>query len=114
MLYGLWEVGRITEVQNVVWNSGREAARDASLGQDNLATVAQNLLVYLQSAEPTAFGAGHATNMIAPVISMSANTYGYTCWDTVANRELFTLTFTDITDSTVTDWEYLIFTARKK
>src|SRR5438876_6588751 len=66
VLYGLWEVGRITEVQNVVWNSGREAARDASLGQDNLATVAQNLLVYLQSAEPTAFGAGHATNMISP------------------------------------------------
>jgi Flp pilus assembly protein TadG len=103
VLYGLWEVGRITEVQNVVWNSGREAARDASLGQDNLATVAQNLLVYLQSAEPTAFGAGHATNMIAPVITMPANTYGFTCWDTVANRELFTMTFTDITNSSVTD-----------
>jgi Flp pilus assembly protein TadG len=103
VLYGLWEVGRITEVQNVVWNSGREAARDASIGQDNLAVVAQNLLVYLQSAEPTAFGAGHATNMIAPVITMAPNTYGYTCWDTVANRELFTMTFTDITNPAVSD-----------
>lgn len=103
VLYGLWEVGRITEVQNVVWNSGREAARDASLGQDNLSIVAQNLLVYLQSAEPSAFGAGHATNMIAPVITMPANTYGFTCWDTVANRELFTMTFTDITNPSVSD-----------
>src|SRR5262249_2213581 len=88
VLYGLGEVGRITEVQNVVWNSGREAARDASLGQDNLSVVADNLRIYLQSAEPTAFGAGHATQMISPVISLPPNTYGFTCWDTVANREL--------------------------
>ncbi len=103
ILWGLWEVGRIVEVQNVVWNSGREAARDASLGQDNLAIVADNLRVYLQSAEPNAFGAGHATSMIAPVITLPANTYGYTCWDTTANRELFTMTFSDMTDPTVTD-----------
>src|SRR4051812_48842180 len=81
VLYGVWEVGRMTEVQNVVWNSGREGARDASLGQDNLAIVANNLLVYLQSAEPTAFGKGHTTSMIAPVISLAPNVYGYTCWD---------------------------------
>ena len=40
ILAGLWEVGRITEVQKVMWNSAREAARDASLGEDNLQTVA--------------------------------------------------------------------------
>ena len=56
ILTGLWEVGRITEVAEVMWNSAREAARDASLGQDNLQTVATNLLTYLQGAEPTAFG----------------------------------------------------------
>src|SRR5262245_18487954 len=103
VLYGVWEVGRMTEGQNVVWHSGREAARDASLGQDNLAVVANNLLVYLQSAEPTAFGKGHATSMIAPVISMAPSFYGYTCWDSVANRELFTVTFTDITNPAITD-----------
>jgi Flp pilus assembly protein TadG len=32
LLLGLWEVGRITEVGNVMWNSSREGARDASLG----------------------------------------------------------------------------------
>ena len=102
VLTGLWEVGRITEVSGVMWNSAREAARDASLGEDNLQTVTKDpltgtvtggLLYYLQSAEPTAFGQGHLTTMIAPVISLPANTTGYTCWDNTANRELFTITF---------------------
>jgi Flp pilus assembly protein TadG len=103
LLFGLWEVGRITEVTQVMWNSARESARDASLGQDNLLTVANNLLTYLQSAEPTAFAQGHSTTMKAPVVTLPANTYGYTCWDTTANRELFTVTFKDYTTTTVTD-----------
>jgi Flp pilus assembly protein TadG len=93
VLTELWEVGRITQVAAVMWNSAREAARDASLGQDNLQTVTTNLLTYLQSAEPTAFGQGHQTTVIAPVISLPANTTGYTCWDSTANRELFTMSF---------------------
>jgi Flp pilus assembly protein TadG len=103
LLLGLWEVGRITEVSNVMWNSAREASRDASLGQANLQAVANNLLTYLQGAEPTAFAQGHSTQLIAPVISLPINTYGYTCWDTTANRELFTMTFTDVTNPAVTD-----------
>ena len=103
LLLGLWEVGRITEVQNVMWNSCREGARDGSTGQTNLLSVASNLLIYLQGAEPTAFAQGHATSMIAPVVTLPANTYGYTCWDTTANRELFTMTFTDVTNPNVTD-----------
>jgi Flp pilus assembly protein TadG len=103
LLFGLWEVGRITEVTQVMWNSARESARDASLGQDNLLTVANNLLTYLQSAEPTAFAQGHATTMKAPVVTLPANTTGYTCWDTTANRELFTMTFSDATTTSVTD-----------
>jgi Flp pilus assembly protein TadG len=107
VLTGLWEVGRITQVAEVMWNSAREAARDASLGQDplNNATpnVTTNLLGYLQSAEPSAFGYGHSTTVIAPVISLPANTTGWTCWDSTANRELFTITFTDLTQPNVTD-----------
>ena len=103
MLTGLWEVGRITEVTQVMWNSAREAARDASLGDDNLQTVTTSLLSYLQNAEPTAFGSGHSTSLIAPVVSLPANTTGYTCWDNTANRELFTITFTDVTQPSVTD-----------
>jgi len=103
ILTALWEVGRFTEVQQVLWNAAREGARDASLGQDNLQGVANNVLNYLQGAEQTAFGRGHSTSMIAPVITLPANTYGYTCWDNTANRELFTMTFTDVTNPTVTD-----------
>jgi len=103
VLTGLLEVGRITQVSEVMWNSAREAARDASLGEDNLQTVTTNLLTYLQSAAPSAFAQGHQTTLIAPVISLPANTTGYTCWDNTANRELFTMTFTDLTQPTVTD-----------
>ncbi len=103
MMAGLWEVGRMTEVSVVMWNSAREAARDASLGQDNLQAVTSNLLTYLQGAEPTAFGNGHSTSIIAPVVTMPANTSGYTCWDNTTNKELFTMTFTDLTQTGVTD-----------
>jgi Flp pilus assembly protein TadG len=102
-LLGIWEVGRIAQLSNVMWNGAREAARDASLGQDNLQTVANNLLSYLQSAMPTAFGQGDNTTMQAPTFTLPANTTGYTCWDNTTNQELFTITFTDITTTTVTD-----------
>lgn len=103
ILTGLWEVGRCSEVAVVMWNSAREAARDASLGQDNLQAVATNLLTYLQGAEPTAFGQGHSTSMISPVITLPSNTYGYTCWDNTANRELYTMSYSDLTNTSVTD-----------
>ena len=80
ILTGLWEVGRITQVAEVMWDSARKR-RDASLGQDKLQTVTTNLLTDLQSAEPTAFGQGHQTTVMAPVISLPSNTTGYTCWE---------------------------------
>jgi Flp pilus assembly protein TadG len=103
MMAGLWEVGRMVEVEQIMWNGSREAARDASLGQDSLLTVASNLLVYLQGADSTAFPTGHSTSLIAPVVSLPANASGYTCWDNTANKELFTISFTDLTAPGVTD-----------
>ena len=103
ILAGLWEVGRITEVQQIIWNGTREAARDASLGEDNLQTIGSSLLTYLQNAERTTFGQGHSTSMISPVVTLPANTTGYTCWDNTANQEIFTITFTDLTNTSVTD-----------
>ena len=90
VLTGLWEVGRITQVAEVMWNSAREAARDASLGQDNLQTVTTNLLTYLQSCRTNGLRSRSQTTVIAPVISLPSNTTGYTCWESTANRELFT------------------------
>jgi Flp pilus assembly protein TadG len=103
ILTGLWEVGRIMQVQTVMMNSAREAARDSSIGQDSLAAVAGNLLTYLQSAEPSAFGVGHSTSLISPVVTMPANTTGYTVWDSTANQELFTMTFSDLTNTSISD-----------
>lgn len=103
LMLGIWEVGRIVQVSNVLSDGAREAARDASLGQDNLQTIASNQLAYLQGALPTAFGQGHSTSIQAPTISLPANTTGYTCWDNTANQELFTITFTDITEPSVSD-----------
>ena len=103
LMLGLWEVGRIAQVSNVLSNAARESARDASLGQDNLQTVASNLLIYLQSALPEAFVPGHSTSMQSPTIPLPANTTGYTCWDNTANQELFTITFSDVTNSSSTD-----------
>jgi Flp pilus assembly protein TadG len=103
ILFGLWEVGRITQIQNIMWFSAREAARDASLGTANLSAVATNLQTYLQNAEPRAFAQNDSTSLINPVVTLPANTYGYTCWDNTANLELFTLTFTDLTKTSVTD-----------
>jgi Flp pilus assembly protein TadG len=102
-MLGLWEVGRIVEVSNVMWNGAREAARDASVGQDDLQTVATNLVNYLQGAEPTAFRQGDGWTLQAPTIPLPANTTGWTCWDTTANVELFTITFTDFTAPAVND-----------
>jgi len=103
ILAGLWQVGRVTQIQEVVWNSAREAARDASLGDDSLQTIASGLLTYLQGAMGTSFGQGHSTSMISPVVSLPSNTTGYTCWDNTTNKELFTMTFTDLTNPGVTD-----------
>jgi Flp pilus assembly protein TadG len=103
ILAGLWEVGRIASVQQVMWGAAREASRNASLGQSTLQTVASNLLTYLQGAEQSAFGQGHSTSIIAPVVTLPSNTTGYTCWDNTANQELFTITFSDLTNPSVTD-----------
>ena len=100
ILTGLWEVGRITEVQQVIWNAAREAARDASLGQDNLQTVATNLLTYLQGAEHDGLRHGPLDPHDRPGGHLAGEHDGYTCWDNTANRELFTMTFTDLTNTT--------------
>jgi Flp pilus assembly protein TadG len=104
ILYGLWEIGRVVEVENVMVSAAREGARDASMGQTSLSATATNILLYLQSAEPTAFGStSDSITWKSPTISLAANTYGYMCWDNTTNRELFTMTFTDVTTSTVAD-----------
>ncbi|MCI0685412.1 MAG: pilus assembly protein [Gemmataceae bacterium] len=107
LLLGLWEVGRMTEVSNVMWNAAREGGRDASLGEQTFATVAGNVLTYLQSAEPRAFGKGHTITMKEPVVALPDKTSGVTCWDATANRELCTITFLDCTSPDIIDPRFM-------
>lgn len=102
LMLGLWEVGRIVQVANVLSNGARESARDASLGQDTLQTIANNQLSYLQNALPGGLTQGHSTSIV-PASALAQNTVGYTCWDSTTNQELFTITFTDLTNTGVTD-----------
>jgi Flp pilus assembly protein TadG len=52
MLLGIWEVGRMIEVQQVLYNAAREGARQASTGSDSLSTIQTNVQTYIQNAEP--------------------------------------------------------------
>lgn len=104
ILLGLWEIGRMVEIEQIMYNCARESARDASMAQDNLQTIAGKALVYLQSAEPQAFAQGHSTTIAAASSSLvPTNGSGYTCKDSVTGKELFTITFTDLTTTTATD-----------
>ena len=55
LLFGIWEVGRMVEVNQVMWGATREGARQCSVGSDNIQTITTNVLVYLMNAEPNAF-----------------------------------------------------------
>ena len=50
LLLGLWEVGRLVEVQQVLANAVREGARQASTGQKTNSQVSQAVLQYVSDA----------------------------------------------------------------
>jgi Flp pilus assembly protein TadG len=52
MLLGIWEVGRMVEVQQILYNAAREGARQASTASVPLSTIQANVQTYIQSAEP--------------------------------------------------------------
>ncbi len=74
LLFGIWEIGRMVQVSQVLINAAREAARQASTGTSNLSTIKSNVQTYVSGAEPR-----------------------------VTNFTGFDVTFTDVTRSTVTD-----------
>ena len=111
VMAGVWEGGRIVEIQQVAYSAAREGARSASTGNEYLdpgpgghnpgsgspvvytPNVANDVLTYLQAAEPQAFASGHATSWANATANVPAGGVGYICTDTTANRELFTITF---------------------
>lgn len=63
LLFGIWEVGRMVEVNQVMWGACREGARQCSVGSDNIQTITTNVLVYLMNAEPNAFNIPSGTTI---------------------------------------------------
>jgi len=60
VLAGIWEVGRMVQVQNVVWAAAREGGRQAAAGLTSNATVVQFMADYLNANGLT----GVTTSMI--------------------------------------------------
>src|SRR5438874_5226696 len=74
ILFGIWEIGRLVQVSQVLQNAAREAARQASTGTAGMGDIKTNVQSYIQGAEPR-----------------------------ITNLTGFDVTFTDMTRSTVTD-----------
>jgi Flp pilus assembly protein TadG len=52
LLIGIWEVGRLVQVSQILQNAAREAARQASTGTASMAEIKTNIQNYVSSAEP--------------------------------------------------------------
>jgi Flp pilus assembly protein TadG len=52
LLFGIWEVGRLVQVSQVLQNAAREAARQASSGTVTLTSIKTNVQSYIQGADP--------------------------------------------------------------
>jgi Flp pilus assembly protein TadG len=64
VLIGLWEVGRLVEVTQIVSNAAREAGRQASAGKKTAAEVRADAISYLQFAGiPTQAASVTVTNL---------------------------------------------------
>lgn len=71
LLVGVWEVGRLVELQQLVNNAAREGARQASTGKYTATDVRQAVLDYLNNAGlPTTDSSG-ATNVTVTAIDLT-------------------------------------------
>jgi Flp pilus assembly protein TadG len=68
LLVGIWEVGRLVELQQLVNNAAREGARQASTGQYTAADVQSAVIAYLQNAGlPTTDSSGNPNVTVTAV-----------------------------------------------
>jgi Flp pilus assembly protein TadG len=74
LLFGIWEVGRMVQVSQVLQNAAREAARQASTANTTMSAIQTNTQAYIQGAQPQ-----------------------------VTNFTGFNVAFADLTNSSVTD-----------
>jgi Flp pilus assembly protein TadG len=74
ILLGIWELGRIVEVQQILDNAAREGARQASTGQKTNAQVSQIVLQYLTDAGLNNAGSNVVVTDVTSPVDVSAAT----------------------------------------
>lgn len=99
LLFGIWEVGRMVEVNQVMWGACREGARQCSVGSSDLSTVTTNVLVYLMNAEPNAFNLPANTTI---TLTKSGSTT-VTVVASNAGAEVCTMTYQNLVHPTQND-----------
>ncbi len=76
LLLGIWEVGRMIEIQQILYNAAREGGRQASTGQLTDAQVQTVVIQYLQTAGlPTAHVVVTVSDLTTPANDVSAANY---------------------------------------
>ena len=80
LLVGVWEMGRLIQVQQVLSNAAREGAREAASSDLTVAQVKQVVIAYIQSAglptsnvQVTVVNVTHATPAGVLVITPTAS-----------------------------------------
>jgi len=71
LLVGIWEVGRLVELQQLINNAAREGARQASTGQYTAAEVQAAVLAYLQNAGLSTTDGTGATNVTVTAVDLT-------------------------------------------
>jgi hypothetical protein len=103
LLFGIWEVGRMVEVNQVMQGAVREGARQCSVGTDGIQVVTTNVLIYLMNAEPNAFNIPSGTQ-----INLTRSVDGNNLVTVVASQgtgsaEVCTMQYQNITHPTQND-----------
>jgi len=76
LLLGIWEVGRMIEIQQILYNAAREGGRQASTGQLTNAQVQTVVTQYLQTAGvPTTHVVVTVKDLDTPANDVSAANY---------------------------------------
>jgi Flp pilus assembly protein TadG len=76
LLLGIWEVGRMIEIQQILYNAAREGGRQASTGQLTDAQVQTVVIQYLQTAGlPTTHVVVTVSDLDTPANDVSAANY---------------------------------------
>jgi Flp pilus assembly protein TadG len=71
LLVGIWEVGRLVELQQLVNNAAREGARQASTGQYTAADIKATVLTYLQNAGLSTTDSSGTTNVTVTAVDLT-------------------------------------------